>query len=860
MAINQIKKLEIPAGTPRPKTGASSNLPRSIDRAFVTIIRAITPSKVNKRFFLDEEGALKKVGNGQLVEGEATTHEIAELSDLVSLFQTLTEGVDRVIILERFKGAKPGDLINVVTKSRLARLCRIPEPELEGRVYELGGKLYAARTKDSFEPGPFLLADADIPDGMPDEYAVLAVGERLKLLEDCVPGISRCDRVEFRSSSSRVRMEGELPGGATHGILQISDPGKLDQLREVIKVKSRLRGLSFSSPTKSGALTYKTLIDEAVISQGRLVFAARPDVEAPGYLAHDANVTFVTGERRKLDVSALENPSPALLAKVREVTGERLSYATVGTSTHCVDESTLTRATLIDVNGTLSPFGEIVDGMPLGTKIRCQAPFRESSSQAAFIRKPEKSPAFLFDVGVGTKYIAAEDISGVLDEGAASQFGEALAYSSVSAEFCSDVKPTAAELLKDPAAFVRPAGKAPAQNEANVIEMFERAAEWHGVFGFNVLSQDVTLRKPVPGSRTPRSTFRDRPLQDEDVTLVVAWFNRRGFPGIGRQKIIDGIAQVSQEHSYSPVAEYLESVKPLWDPELHPARIPSLLQRYFGAVPIAPANGPACPYLDAVARVLMIGSVARALKPGCKHDSVVVIEGEQGVGKSSGIRALYGAKYFSDSLPDLRSKDASEHLRGVWCVELAELAGLSRVEVNAVKAFVSRQQERFRPAYGRRSIIYPRQCVFVGTTNREDYLRDKSGNRRFLPVKANQVDVQAIVRDRDLLWAEALYRYRNGEPWHLSGTAADFAAKQQSLREEEDLWLATVRLFLSGQFEACVPEVAVRLGLDSHRVTPAERRRIEAILVQLGFRRDGRVRSGAYQQVIRFTRFSDESS
>ena len=245
MAINQIKKLENPEGTPRPKAGSSSNPPRSTDRAFVTIIRAIKPSRVNKRFFLDEEGALQKVGNGQLAEGEATTHEVAKLADLEPLLKEVTESNDRVLILERFKGTSAGDRVNVVTKAHLAELCRIPEPELEDRVYELGEKLYAARTKKSFDPGPLAVMDADTPEGMPAAYAKLEVGERLSRLEDCVPGLSSCDRIEFRSSSSRVRREGDSPGGATHAIVWISEPEKLELLREVIKVQSRLHGLSF---------------------------------------------------------------------------------------------------------------------------------------------------------------------------------------------------------------------------------------------------------------------------------------------------------------------------------------------------------------------------------------------------------------------------------------------------------------------------------------------------------------------------------------------------------------------------------------------------------------------------------------
>ena len=170
--------------------------------------------------------------------------------------------------------------------------------------------------------------------------------------------------------------------------------------------------------------------------------------------------------------------------------------------------------------------------------------------------------------------------------------------------------------------------------------------------------------------------------------------------------------------------------------------------------------------------------VERALRPACKADHLLILEGAQGAGKSTAIRILCGDAYFGDSLPKLDSKDAADYVRGKWIIELAELSSVSKTEVEHVKAFITRTEEKFRPAYRHNEIAYQRRCVFIGTTNRTDYLRDETGNRRFWPIKLEAVDVATIETDRDKIWAAAKAIYDAGEHWLLTDAEALLAEAQ----------------------------------------------------------------------------------
>src|SRR4029077_167441 len=184
-------------------------------------------------------------------------------------------------------------------------------------------------------------------------------------------------------------------------------------------------------------------------------------------------------------------------------------------------------------------------------------------------------------------------------------------------------------------------------------------------------------------------------------------------------------------------------------------------------------------YARAVGSRWLISAVARIFRPGAKADCCLILEGAQGIRKSTALRTVAG-EYFTDELADLGSKDAAMQTRGVWIIELSELDNLSHAEVARIKAFMSPHTDLFRPPYGMRLVESPRQCVFAGTVNHGSYLRDETGGRRFWPVVCGKIDIAELQRDRDQLWAEAKAKYRSGASWWLETLALiRLAADQQ---------------------------------------------------------------------------------
>jgi predicted P-loop ATPase len=284
----------------------------------------------------------------------------------------------------------------------------------------------------------------------------------------------------------------------------------------------------------------------------------------------------------------------------------------------------------------------------------------------------------------------------------------------------------------------------------------------------------------------------------------------------------------ARRNQFDPLTEYLHSLK--WDGK---PRIDCWLTDYLGA--------PSTHYTQTVGRKALVGAVARALSPGCKNDTMPVLEGEQGTGKSTALRYLFGDRFFIDHLPDFHSKDSFQQLQGAWCVEVAELSALTKADVKDVKQFLSRLVDKFRPPYGRMAIQVARRTVFWGTVNPEEggYLRDPTGARRFWPIETTRIDTDAILRDRDQLWAEAVFAFVAGEAWHLEDEDDIADAKaEQARRREVHPWEPVLDAWLRKELLTRVTIVdALTRGvkLDPDRQEPRHSRQVGACLRALGW-------------------------
>lgn len=363
-------------------------------------------------------------------------------------------------------------------------------------------------------------------------------------------------------------------------------------------------------------------------------------------------------------------------------------------------------------------------------------------------------------------------------------------------------------------------------NLANVLVLLRNEPLLRDCFAFDEMVRTVVVRRPPPG--VARDGF-PRPIRDTDVTAVQEWVQRAALPRIGSDVVHAAIDLRALDNSFHPIKDYLNGIT--WDGV---PRLDTWLHTYLGVEHGSYASG--------IGRMFLIASVARIMRPGCKADYMLVFEGTQGAGKSTACQIL-GGDYYSDSLPDIRSgKDVSQHLNGKWFIELAELSGLDKVEAAALKAFITRTEEKYRPSYGRREVTEKRQCVFTGTTNKAAYLRDETGARRFWPVTVGAIDTEALKRDRDQLLAEALAAFQAGEKWWPD---RDFEQRhiqpQQEARFEADVWESRISEFLQHRQRVLVSDVAVDgLGMEMGRIGTADSRRIMSAMERLGWERGPR--------------------
>lgn len=298
-------------------------------------------------------------------------------------------------------------------------------------------------------------------------------------------------------------------------------------------------------------------------------------------------------------------------------------------------------------------------------------------------------------------------------------------------------------------------------------------------------------RRYVTRSLPWRKVDTMEPLRDVDYSGVRNYIECV-YGIVSNQKVDDALALEFEKKRFHPITEYLKML--VWDKK---PRIDTLLIDYFGAEDNA--------YTRASIRKMLCAAVARVFEPGIKFDTALILVGPQETYKSTFIKKL-GKRWFSDTFTTVQGKESFEQLQGAWIIEMAELSGLKKAEVETIKHFISKREDQFRPAYGRTVEIYKRQCVFFGTTNKDDFLRDPTGNRRFLPIDVRPEFVTKLVpedlteEEIDQIWAEAYMLYRAGEPLYMTGEEDVIAKIEQHKHSETDERKGVIEEYLNKKY------------------------------------------------------------
>jgi predicted P-loop ATPase len=369
-------------------------------------------------------------------------------------------------------------------------------------------------------------------------------------------------------------------------------------------------------------------------------------------------------------------------------------------------------------------------------------------------------------------------------------------------------------------------------NESGVIKprvannfrwLLARHHEVAGCWAWDEMASTVVCAKPGPWDG---ADWQRHAATDADILQAMYWLERKGLaPRHGEVKA--ALPVVAREHPFHPIRDYLNGLK--WDGV---ARLTTVPKKYFGSELI----------IHAVFFMRwMVSAVARIMAPGCKADSMIVLEGAQERMKSTLLKMLStvaGIAYFTDSIHDIETKDGSINLQGVWVAEIAELNAFQRKDADAVKSWLSRSSDRYRVPWGSIAEDFPRQCVIAGTMNPSGsgYLRDPTGARRFWPVPVRKaIDIAAIEAIRDQLWAEAVHLYKTGTKWYLTEDEVRQARDITEERYEEDPWGEMIEVGLIGKMSCTTNQMLKLVAPDVERHSKAYARRVNDHLRRLGW-------------------------
>lgn len=357
---------------------------------------------------------------------------------------------------------------------------------------------------------------------------------------------------------------------------------------------------------------------------------------------------------------------------------------------------------------------------------------------------------------------------------------------------------------------------------ANIHLILSRDDAWEGVLAFCDFSNQVMKRKAPPWGG-PVGAW-----DDDDDWRTIIWLAQKYRFNADKKAVMGAVTTAAKDAKFHPVREYLAGL--VWDGR---PRAQRWLVDYLGARDDA--------YTLAVGAKFLVGAVARIMRPGCKMDTVLILEGEQGRWKSTALATLAGA-WFGDTPFTIGDKDAYLVMRGTWIYELAELDALSRAESSRAKGFFSSTHDTYVPKYVAWAIKVPRQCVFAGTVNHGTYLRDTTGNRRYWPVIVDRADIEGLGRDRDQLWAEALSMYEAGTRWWVSTQQErELFEREQELRYVGDAYESRIHEWALGKTEFSMHQVLEEaLKLEISKWTRAEQTRVGEVLQKIGFEKHDR--------------------
>lgn len=367
-----------------------------------------------------------------------------------------------------------------------------------------------------------------------------------------------------------------------------------------------------------------------------------------------------------------------------------------------------------------------------------------------------------------------------------------------------------------------------ATSQHNYITLLRHHPDFKGIFRFNEFSLQVMVARCPPWERD--SEFRVRELIEEDTIFCQSALERYGLSP-KHDATRKAIIAAASKDAFHPAREFFTELKDRWDGT---PRLDTWLTYYLGAKDSR--------FSRIIGRKWLIAGVRRVFEPGCKFDSMLILEGPQNIGKSFALRALAtfnGESYFTDGVRDIRAKEAAMTMHGCLIVELAELDALSKAETTAIKSWITQQEDSYRPPYAAQIRKAPRQCILAGTVNPEGgYLKDSTGNRRFWPVWCTAVDLEALKADREQLWAEAVNAHFAGEPVYLQGDEINEAKAAQSERYQDDVWAEDIDHYINGSDQVTVREIlGTVLDIPKERRSIIQEKRVVRHLIHRGWRR-----------------------